>query len=312
MALALELLPVQDLWDLILDHLADSPPALAAAALTHRALTPRAHSLLFATVVVPAEPLACDFFLNQCMEEIARYLTRIRRLTSCLLSAPDSYRILSRIHTLDIHSSSPAIIHLLAGVPFTHLRTLRMTAVPQFRSRELVEDLCALVAVPSLEEVDLRFALGVWYRFTDAELREVFTALAPGVRTLRLASCHPYGDPTQPVLTPTRAHATRPQLRTLALANCAYLPLLHNLDFSRLRELRLADSSSCDALHFLAGTSVEELYVDELDIVIARAALELFPSLTGLVCSKVKDAELVAGIAAENRISLRIDAPSDT
>ncbi|KAF7332776.1 hypothetical protein MKEN_00161300 [Mycena kentingensis (nom. inval.)] len=311
--MALALLPVQELWDRILDHLHDSTPALNAVALANSAFTRHAQSLLFETVVVPAEPLACDFYVEECEYEIEGYLARVQRLTGGLLACPDAF-LLSRIRVLDIHSSSAAILHLLAGVPFTHVDTLRLLGVPQ--APDVVEDLAALVAIPSLEEVEMRFMPGFGYRFSDVQLRTVFGALAPGVRVLKLSSCHPYRFlPPSSRTQQTRAHL-RPQLRKLELTHSAWLfPLLFNdapFDFSRLESISLTNSwgDGVDEFLLLAGENAEELYVDELDKMVALTAIEMLPCLERLVCSNIDDGEVVTAILAGRGITLETNAPS--
>nr|GAT46951.1 predicted protein [Mycena chlorophos] len=306
--MALFALPVQELWDRIIDHLNDSPSSLCACARTCRAFTWRAQSHIFRAIRAPVEPLDCGEFDEKRALELQRRLARFRRLSRTLLRSPNAAFLVSRVRALQIHASSPEITDILAKVPWTNVRTLHLKNISHVPPA--VEAVRALVSIPSLEDLELRFAPTTFggYRVPETDLAAILVAISPNVRILRLGLCNPYSYGPVRLLS---SLTLPPSIQTFILDHSpGIVPLLCAMNdarlgprFTRITTLHLRNSWSPALDNFLrsCGANVEVLHVDAFgktlsfnfwsnyskiwaDQGLETLRLDCFPNLRQLVC----------------------------
>ncbi|KAF7289772.1 hypothetical protein MIND_01351100 [Mycena indigotica] len=303
--MSLSALPVQELWDRIIDCLHDSPCSLRACALACRAFTSRAQSLIFHTIHAPVDPIDCGAFEVERIDELKARLKRFRTLSSVLLTSPNTGFLISRVQRLDIHTSSPQVIAALAGVPWSNVLTLRLKNIPHLS--DIVKPVQDLVAIPSLQHLELRFAPTVYggYLLTPSSFSTILRAVREELSSLSLGLCNPY--PFSPSSTLNRDLPTvswqgngHARIRTLQLDHSpGIIPLLFALssgpapvlDLSYVNTLHLQRSWN-PVLHELlqrCGQKVETLHLDAFDDKITTLSFDHFPNLCEVICPNAAD-----------------------
>ncbi|KAJ7062692.1 hypothetical protein C8F01DRAFT_1134955 [Mycena amicta] len=296
----------QELWDTIVDEVYfPSLPTipkrdLAACALASRLLLPRAHTHLFNCIhlkwISPprGEPEAVPLFDR-----------RVERLRA-LIQSPTHTDVFSLVHTLVIETTQPAL-SLVSSTPvvsqLTKLTTLGLrTILPH---RHVLEDIYALVGLPSLTEL----SLGLTSKCGGLHLAHILARCTRNLRVLELSGSLLHADTDDDDLT----------LRELRFSACTEIVdyfahrgyLTRHVDLSCLRALAITACKLSDTVAFISRygpwKTLETLSVEDGVHGVVDATLmhlheprTLFPSLTHIQ-TNLSDAEITSLLAFISR-----------
>ncbi|KAJ7049281.1 hypothetical protein C8F01DRAFT_1265677 [Mycena amicta] len=229
----------QELYDLIIDQLHDSPPDLKSCALVRTSFLPHAQTYLFHTISIPPPPPGPLVWAPQDTDQ-AKALVAVRRLVDCFQKTSPHLLPYVRKLAISFNRANPEILALLAPIGFPSLETLHLFSLP---SGDYTR---TLLGTPSLLDVTLDFALLIW---TRAQIRDFLASFAPGVQKIHLCQFK-FLPPTTDVDTEPMSvvPGAKPVIRDLSISSCqSLLPLLAApdgpFDLRSLKTLTLTEES---------------------------------------------------------------------
>ncbi|KAJ7483561.1 hypothetical protein FB451DRAFT_1234978 [Mycena latifolia] len=260
-------LPVQELWDHIIDYVNQSLEDLKSCSLVCQSFVPRAQSHIFRAIVISAKQDAAN------------------RLAMILSS---STHLIHYTRILYFGSCAPEIISPLTRIPWSRVHTIsfsRYREASQLPDHTL-EEICHLVGIPSLRSLD--FHRGLWE--TDQLLR-VFAHCTIGLDRVTFFACGLRIASNSGVAV---SPAQRRKIRFLSLKYSPRIPdiLVHPacpLDFSVLTALHCVGAMrpATNTLFLQARLTISSLHISGLDETIASLDLALFPALKSIKCDHV-------------------------
>ncbi|KAJ7062694.1 hypothetical protein C8F01DRAFT_1230316 [Mycena amicta] len=243
----------QELWDAIVDefYFSSLPTIpkrdLAACALASRLLLPRAHTHLFHCIHLKwfspprGEPEAVPLFDR-----------RVERLRA-LIQSPTHTDVFSLVHTLVIDTTQPAL-SLVSSTPvvsqLTKLTTLELrTILPH---RHVLEDIYALVGLPSLTEL----RLGLTSKCGGLPLAHILARCTRNLRVLELSGSLLHADTDDHDVAPRRQLTLRELRFSACTAIVDYFAhreyLTRHVDLSCLRVLAITACKLSDTVAFIS------------------------------------------------------------
>ncbi|KAJ6456280.1 hypothetical protein C8R47DRAFT_1227921 [Mycena vitilis] len=262
-------LPVQEMWDYIIDHLQHSKQDLRSCSLACRTFVPRTQSHLFRSISIFQKG-------SRDAESLAR------ELGSIIAGSP---HLLAHMRRLDLGDCKQAVVAHLCQLPWSRLEDLSL----MYRKFSgLIDDtdlgqLYYLVSVPSLRQLTLR---GDW---AVEAIHEIVTR-TQWLERLRFIDCYPDTSPSHPPA--SAVPKARSKIRHLISMDSEIFDVLADpsfpLDFPALTHLRCSGSLASHALAVFAFRhrfAIESLDVGTADAGIESLNLGLFPVLKDLACT---------------------------
>ncbi|KAJ6538053.1 hypothetical protein B0H19DRAFT_1270425 [Mycena capillaripes] len=292
---AYTLLP-QELWDEILDCLAQCPSALLASALVCRALVGRAQMLLFRSIYI-ATPYETAPSIEA--KQLAKILTRSPHLVAyiCELS----------IGRCDEETLAP-IVHL----PWSHLSGIQF-ARGQKKEKTLAVDLItAFVSLPTIHQLSFR---GAWDK---SDVHTILASCNRGIFKVNLWM----SDPPTPYGPPLANNSPRLRITHLDLCVDSSISdfIVHSaspLDLSHLTHLKYYRSSpdaGLDQVLHIASRTIQSLEFWCMRPVMESLDLGSLPALSHITLCRAKAlyVEAIARARTLRTIFFYIFLPEDT
>nr|GAT60080.1 predicted protein [Mycena chlorophos] len=307
----------QELYDVIIDLLQDSPAALRNCSLICRAFVDRAQSHLFRKIDIQ---VSLSFLPKSAAAE-SECVLRVQRLCRVLVDSP---HILEYIQSIHIGVASAALVAPLAAVPWSTRSRIQRVALLKIPSSTVLlsEGVRALVEIPSLQALVLSFAPGPEVdKPTRADLKAFFSRCsdATALRSLEITGCsikanHPTQRHGGRVGEPYRGPigwTERPRIHRLGVFLSADLMDAFNssffpLDLSQLRELHLFDLRPRMSEFFTRNcASVTDLFVhsSRYNEELIQMDLSGFTSLTRIHLLSGWQTDVLGNLPPTNRVA---------
>ncbi|KAJ7105715.1 hypothetical protein C8R44DRAFT_942943 [Mycena epipterygia] len=259
-------LPVQELWDHIIDLLRGSPKDLKTCSLVCRSFVARAQSHTFRQIL-----------FHDANRELAS------RVATVLSASP---HIISYVRFLFIGRCDTETVSPLAQVPWSNVDSMTFTnftvLTPGGVALECVRE---LVSLPCLRNLSIHGD-----KWTAEQLFSVFAHCTRGLERINFYNCVPEPSPAPPI----PQEVQRPKIRQLSVVHGVEIGgLLRDpacpLDFSALTEVYFAKSMSrsVEALLFCARFTIERIHFCGKDETMHCLDLSLFPALKHIKCIDV-------------------------
>ncbi|KAF8188940.1 hypothetical protein K438DRAFT_1936240 [Mycena galopus ATCC 62051] len=261
-------LPVQEIWDEILDNI-ESHWDLRAAALTCRAFVLRAQIILFRTVDIRA--LNSPGLLAN-------------RLAKILAHSP---HLVYHIHALHIRGCDAETLSPIAQIAWSQLEAISFCPHESESRWEMAFDvIAALVSIPTLREIS--FNLMHWQPHT---LRTVLAQCSPTVCSLSVTHCCLTHPPSYSSDAPITGRNRRPIITTLDLLAVNDIPhvFVDALDLSNLSHFKVSfhlSSGIAELLHSCRH-SIQSLELGGSEPEIESIDFGSFPVLSHIILQNV-------------------------
>ncbi|KAJ6555972.1 hypothetical protein B0H19DRAFT_138136 [Mycena capillaripes] len=265
-------LPLQELWEIIIDHLHESPAELKSTSLTCRSFVSPAQSHIFREISVPVKH--GDSGIKQRIQA--------KRLHALMNSSP---HLIPYVHSLSLGTCEPEILIPLARIRWSRVHTLSLADMAQDPYDEFVHSIQMLIGLSSLRTLAIRD----FERCNAEQLHTILSYCNAGLENITLTFCDIY---PAPAFMPLEPPTPRPRIQKLVLGfSTGALELLNSpacpFDFTALNHLRLTEITGARLDLFLRqiGPTVERLSVDAMDNSLRRIDLGFLPALVHIDCN---------------------------
>ncbi|KAJ6555971.1 hypothetical protein B0H19DRAFT_1376909 [Mycena capillaripes] len=239
-------LPIQELWEIIIDFFHESPMDLKSISLACRSFVYPAQSHIFRAISVPANH--------------GHGHKQAKRLCAVMNSSP---HINGYVQYLSLGTCQAEILIPLARIRWSRVHTLSLADTVVYPYNKFLRSVRKLVGIPSLRTLSIEGFM----RFNAEQLHTLLSHCSAGLQNIALTHCNVHHPSNSITVEPP---LLRPKIRKLTLISATVLEILTGaacaFDFTTLKDLTLMDLTLMDgpildAFLRWTGPTVERLGV---------------------------------------------------